>query len=554
MMAQDEVKEECEVHMTMTSFGSMHESVVVQEEVDFLDFRTVFASSPGKPDNHHVLKELEESTECANPSSAGANAKLFSPLRVIYSPSRFFKSPVIADNKSETYTLSTPIILKKPTKSAAQSTEKASPFSGWKVEPQEKTHLRLMLSPACESNEDDNRSFLSFAQSLPAITDLNNLDSSPSVTVSPLTPDPPLTKLEPGSCYGKDRTPDTDTECPRVTQRLDFHESPTFETSFPNIHASTSTTPGKNHRSGVGTTSVTLHVVDTAQAKSIKSINDSLRKGKSVKPNKNAKAFKALCLSDDDFSSQSTPTQPKKHKLDDDEKPPPVEKPLSERRNMDTSFLTPSDDHIRKKARLEPPLSTPVIELSQSSTSSEKKRNPCNCKKSQCMKLYCECFASGGYCDENCKCVGCHNTSKFESVRKEAIALTLERNPNAFKPKINVEEKQDCKNHGQGVKTTVLTPFLPDSLTEVKSPFGDFRTTIMRPEKARAVESTTKRKLVVYPLFGPNLPPVVKDVAVHILNHLDGSDIYNASIVSRLWNGMAMSEDIWDYTQLHEVP
>ncbi|KAL4150977.1 hypothetical protein PRNP1_010363 [Phytophthora ramorum] len=64
------------------------------------------------------------------------------------------------------------------------------------------------------------------------------------------------------------------------------------------------------------------------------------------------------------------------------------------------------------------------------------KKAPCNCKKSKCLKLYCECFASGGYCDESCNCLGCANTTATEEVRQQAIAERLEKNPNAFKPKI----------------------------------------------------------------------------------------------------------------------
>ncbi|GMF36488.1 unnamed protein product [Phytophthora fragariaefolia] len=64
------------------------------------------------------------------------------------------------------------------------------------------------------------------------------------------------------------------------------------------------------------------------------------------------------------------------------------------------------------------------------------KKAPCNCKKSKCLKLYCECFASGGYCDESCNCLDCSNTAATEEVRQQAIAARLEKNPNAFKPKI----------------------------------------------------------------------------------------------------------------------
>lgn len=51
------------------------------------------------------------------------------------------------------------------------------------------------------------------------------------------------------------------------------------------------------------------------------------------------------------------------------------------------------------------------------------------------MYRYCECFASGSYCN-GCNCVNCLNNLENESARQEAITGTLERNPDAFKPKI----------------------------------------------------------------------------------------------------------------------
>mmetsp|Transcript_42906 Transcript_42906/g.69607 ORF Transcript_42906/g.69607 Transcript_42906/m.69607 type:complete len:566 (+) Transcript_42906:187-1884(+) len=63
------------------------------------------------------------------------------------------------------------------------------------------------------------------------------------------------------------------------------------------------------------------------------------------------------------------------------------------------------------------------------------KRKQCNCKNSKCLKLYCECFASGVYCD-GCNCQNCHNNEAHEKTRKEAVESTLERNPGAFRPKI----------------------------------------------------------------------------------------------------------------------
>ncbi|XP_044739121.1 protein lin-54 homolog [Chrysoperla carnea] len=62
-------------------------------------------------------------------------------------------------------------------------------------------------------------------------------------------------------------------------------------------------------------------------------------------------------------------------------------------------------------------------------------RKPCNCTKSQCLKLYCDCFANGEFC-HMCNCVNCFNNLENEEERQKAIRSCLERNPSAFRPKI----------------------------------------------------------------------------------------------------------------------
>ncbi|XP_063856873.1 protein lin-54 homolog isoform X6 [Scylla paramamosain] len=47
-------------------------------------------------------------------------------------------------------------------------------------------------------------------------------------------------------------------------------------------------------------------------------------------------------------------------------------------------------------------------------------RKPCNCKKSQCLKLYCDCFANGEFCN-NCNCANCFNNLNHEEDRQKAI-------------------------------------------------------------------------------------------------------------------------------------
>jgi len=37
----------------------------------------------------------------------------------------------------------------------------------------------------------------------------------------------------------------------------------------------------------------------------------------------------------------------------------------------------------------------------------------CKCRKSKCLKLYCDCFSAGVFCAFGCSCVGCMNSEHF---------------------------------------------------------------------------------------------------------------------------------------------
>uniref|UniRef100_A0A452UEU3 Testis expressed metallothionein like protein n=1 Tax=Ursus maritimus TaxID=29073 RepID=A0A452UEU3_URSMA len=64
--------------------------------------------------------------------------------------------------------------------------------------------------------------------------------------------------------------------------------------------------------------------------------------------------------------------------------------------------------------------------------------------------LYCDCFASGDFCN-NCNCNNCCNNLRHEIQRFKAIKACLDRNPEAFQPKIGKGKLGDVKpRHNKG--------------------------------------------------------------------------------------------------------
>ncbi len=75
----------------------------------------------------------------------------------------------------------------------------------------------------------------------------------------------------------------------------------------------------------------------------------------------------------------------------------------------------------------------------------------CNCAKSRCLKLYCDCFQAGNLCNTFCKCLNCLNTSSesYPGGRLyDAKRNYMRRKPDAFgkKPK-KTEPVCSCKNN-----------------------------------------------------------------------------------------------------------
>ena len=82
------------------------------------------------------------------------------------------------------------------------------------------------------------------------------------------------------------------------------------------------------------------------------------------------------------------------------------------------------------------------------------KKSCCSCKKSHCLKLYCECFKKLGYC-QSCSCPNCLNNEKFEEVRQESINHLKCKNKHAFQSVVIIENNNSStqvKKHIKGCK------------------------------------------------------------------------------------------------------
>ena len=87
----------------------------------------------------------------------------------------------------------------------------------------------------------------------------------------------------------------------------------------------------------------------------------------------------------------------------------------------------------------------PIEAISEQKIQEEKskKKFSCRCQKSECLKLYCECFANGEKCI-GCNCRNCYNVIGNELVIKKIYDEVVTKNPISMK--LNL--KKDSKTNG----------------------------------------------------------------------------------------------------------
>lgn len=88
-------------------------------------------------------------------------------------------------------------------------------------------------------------------------------------------------------------------------------------------------------------------------------------------------------------------------------------------------------------------------------------KNHCNCSRSQCLKLYCECFAKGLICNLSCRCFHCLNNEENQEIRENVVQTITAKNPLAFHTKSEflnnitlIQENKSAKIKKKGLGLT----------------------------------------------------------------------------------------------------
>ena len=202
----------------------------------------------------------------------------------------------------------------------------------------------------------------------------------------------------------------------------------------------------------------------------------------------------------------------------------------------------------------------------------------CNCKKSQCLKKYCECFEGGVMCGDQCKCKSCQNfegsealetarasKDKKSSSAQRAATGRVGRDSN-YATQIQLQHQQHHQQHHQQqhqqeeqqqlhpLDYTEEHDMSPNPIEPGHMQANDQLIVHLRRRQAQEeqiqitrVSAMTMKDPPKYSFFGPDIPEQTKLTALRIADFLGNQDLYNLSQVNRVWSHTAVDDALWDY-------
>ena len=109
-------------------------------------------------------------------------------------------------------------------------------------------------------------------------------------------------------------------------------------------------------------------------------------------------------------------------------------------------------------SREEDSLGERISHVPTAANSNKKRKIGCTCKKTYCLKMYCECFSQGKLCGDDCACHNCKNIQGFEEViqnAKQGVKEGGSRNCKLSEKRCNCKKshclKRYCECYNAGI-------------------------------------------------------------------------------------------------------
>lgn len=236
----------------------------------------------------------------------------------------------------------------------------------------------------------------------------------------------------------------------------------------------------------------------------------------------------------------------------------------------------------------------------------------CKCKKSSCLKKYCECFQGGAICGPNCRCINCKNFVGSQALidrrveikdhRGVEIAMlptpeyqawtgtsTVDHTHPTFptwtqSPIVHAPSSRGMPpgppmiaspvvafhspHHHSKDSTPSHFPYSADgrikespmtyhgmvsshpiySMTESNSMPPQDSTSKPRTNSFQRRFDNLRMKTIPEwkePYFGPDMPSQTKQTTLMVFSYLTNDDLFNASVVSKMWCDVSFDKDLW---------